>query len=103
MVGLLVQKKRGIAEHAHVLNAAQDALLIDLGQPALFFPLAQEHGKDIALLVILLCLFRGQRNTKDLIGPLRELLENLRAGAPKQDWRHYVVNTIRAPVSEQMA
>ena len=64
MVRLLVEKKCRVAQHAHVLNAAQDALLIDLGQPALSFPLPHERGQDVALLVIrlsLLWLVNGTR------------------------------------------
>src|ERR1039457_5933260 len=35
MVGLLVEEKRGIAEHPHILQAAQDTFLVDVGEPAL--------------------------------------------------------------------
>lgn len=42
MVGLLIEKKSRIAQHAHVLNAAQNPLLIDVGKPALALPLAHQ-------------------------------------------------------------
>src|ERR1022692_1967480 len=103
MVCPLVEKKSGITEHAHVLNAAEDALLIDLRQPALPLPLAHDRGKDIALLEIRLPLLRGQGHVEDLIGPLGELLENFLASAPKQDRGQLVANPVQSAVSEQMA
>ena len=87
MMGLLVEEKCRVAEHAHVLDAAQDALLVDLREPALAFPFAHERGQNIALLAIRLGLLRGQRNAEDLVGALGQILQYLRARAPQQDRR----------------
>ena len=77
--------------------------MIDLGEPALFFPLTHQLSQEVALFVIRLGLLGRQRYAKNLVGPLRQFLQHLGAGAPQQDRRHPVVNTVQTAIAQQVA
>jgi hypothetical protein len=101
MVRLLVEEKRGIAEHPHVLQAAQDPLLVDFGEPACRSHLRIRAGQDVVLFPVWFRLLRRQRNVENLVGAVRQILQNLLPRAPQQDRRQLVVNTVQAAVADQ--
>jgi hypothetical protein len=46
VVGALVEQERGVAEHAHVLEAAQDAAQINFREPPLALPFCAGAGPE---------------------------------------------------------
>src|ERR1017187_4801166 len=103
MIRLFVQKKRGVAEHAHILQAAHDTPQVDFRDPALPFPFAHQSRKDVVLFPVWLRLLRGQRNVENLVGALRQILENLLPRAPQKDRRQLILIAVEAPVADQAA
>src|SRR5258708_17609355 len=62
MIRFLVEKKRGVAQHAHVLQATHDTPQVDFRKPALPFPFAHQSGQDVVLFPVRLRLLRCQLN-----------------------------------------
>ena len=101
MVGLLVEEKRGIAEHAHVLQAAQDSFLVDLGEPALPFPFTHQGGQNIVLFPIWFRLLWSQRHVKNLVRAVRQVLQHLAPRTTQQDRRQLLVNLVEPAITDQ--
>src|SRR5215469_1352824 len=103
MIRLLVEKKRGVAEHAHVLETTENALLVDFREPALSFPFAHQSGEYVILLPVGLRLLRSQGHVQNLVGALGKILQNLLPGAPQEDRRQLFVNSVKPTVADQFA
>src|ERR1035441_8626622 len=98
MVGLLVEEKRGIAEHAHILQAAQDTFLVDFREPALPFPLTHQSGQNVILFPIWFRPLRGQRDWEYLVRAVRQILQYLSSRTPQQDRRQLFVNAVQTAI-----
>src|SRR5262245_26944672 len=97
-VRLLVEQERRVAHEAHVDDARQDPLAVEIRQHAL----AQEPRQVDLLLLVRPALGVGQLDVPGRVRPLRQLPEHLGPRAAQEDRGQLAPNLVEVPVPGQV-